>query len=89
SVKTTERNGLAVGFLQVREDDEIMMMAAKGKILRCRVDDIREIGRNTQGVRLFDLDGPDDRVAGMARLAERDEGPSDDGDGASPPSNSG
>ncbi|MEC4668945.1 MAG: DNA gyrase subunit A, partial [Nitrospirota bacterium] len=53
SVKTTERNGLAVGFLQVREDDEIMMMAAKGKILRCRVDDIREIGRNTQGVRLF------------------------------------
>ena len=85
SVKTTERNGLAVGFLQVREDDEIMMMAAKGKILRCRVDDIREIGRNTQGVRLFDLDGPDDRVAGMARLAERDEGPSDDGDGASPP----
>ena len=85
SVKTTERNGLAVGFLQVREDDEIMMMAAKGKILRCRVDDIREIGRNTQGVRLFHLDGPDDRVAGMARLAERDEGPSDDGDGASPP----
>ncbi|HRI38060.1 MAG TPA: DNA gyrase subunit A, partial [Nitrospira sp.] len=52
SVKTTERNGLAVGFLQVRDDDQIMLMAAQGKVLRCKVDDIREIGRNTQGVRL-------------------------------------
>ena len=70
SVKTTERNGLAVGFLQVREGDEIMLMAAKGKLLRCKVDDIREVGRNTQGVRVLDLDGDDDRVVGVARLAE-------------------
>jgi len=70
SVKTTERNGLAVGFLQVREGDEIMLMAAKGKLLRCKVDDIREVGRNTQGVRVLDLDGEDDRVIGVARLAE-------------------
>ncbi len=70
SVKTTERNGLAVGFLQVRDGDEIMLMAAQGKVLRCKVDDIREIGRNTQGVRLLDLDGGDDRVVAVARLAE-------------------
>ncbi|TKS60014.1 MAG: DNA gyrase subunit A [Nitrospira sp.] len=70
SVKTTERNGLAVGFLQVRDDDEIMLMAAQGKVLRCKVDDIREIGRNTQGVRILDLDGDEDRVVGVARLAE-------------------
>ena len=70
SVKTTERNGLAVGFLQVRDGDEIMLMAAQGKVLRCKVDDIREIGRNTQGVRILDLDGGDDRVVGVARLAE-------------------
>ena len=70
SVKTTERNGLAVGFLQVRDGDEIMLMAAKGKLLRCKVDDIREVGRNTQGVRVLDLDGDDDRVIGVARLAE-------------------
>ena len=88
SVKTTDRNGKAVGFLQVRDDDEIMMMAAKGKVLRCRVDDIREIGRNTQGVRVFDLDGPDDRVIGIARLADRDEAPSDNGDGGPPADNS-
>ncbi len=70
SVKTTERNGLAVGFLQVRNDDEIMIMAAQGKILRCKVDDMREIGRNTQGVRVLELDSPEDRVVGVARLAE-------------------
>ena len=70
SVKTNERNGLAVGFLQVRDGDEIVLMAAQGKVLRCKVDDIREIGRNTQGVRLLDLDGEEDRVVGVARLAE-------------------
>ncbi|HMU55558.1 MAG TPA: DNA gyrase subunit A [Nitrospira sp.] len=82
SVKTTERNGPAVGFLQVRDDDEIMMMAAQGKVLRCKVDDIREIGRNTQGVRILDLDGEEDRVVAVARLAEsaeRDDAVADDG----------
>jgi len=64
---------LAVGFLQVREGDEIMLMAAKGKVLRCRVDDIREVGRNTQGVRVIELEGEDDRVVGVARLAESSE----------------
>jgi DNA gyrase subunit A len=74
SVKTTEKNGLAVGFLQVRDEDEIMLMAAQGKILRCKVDDISEIGRNTQGVRVLELDSPEDRVVGVARLAESSEG---------------
>ncbi len=81
SVKTTERNGLAIGFLQVRDGDEIMLIAAQGKVLRCKVDDIREIGRNTQGVRILDLDGEGDRVVGVARLAEsverEDGGPED------------
>ncbi len=72
SVKTTERNGHAVGFLQVRDEDEIMLMAAMGKVLRCKVDDIREIGRNTQGVRLLDLEGDEDRVVAVARLVERE-----------------
>ena len=82
SVKTTERNGLAVGFLQVRDGDEIMLMAAQGKVLRCKVGDIREIGRNTQGVRILDLDGDDDRVVAVARLAdavEREEAGPDEG----------
>jgi len=84
SVKTTERNGLAVGFLQVRDGDEIMLMAAQGKVLRCKVDDIREIGRNTQGVRILDLDGDEDRVVAVARLAEsveREEAAADENGG--------
>ncbi|MBM4139428.1 MAG: DNA gyrase subunit A [Nitrospira sp.] len=73
SVKTTEKNGLAVGFLQVRDSDQIMLMAAQGKVLRCKVGDLREIGRNTQGVRILDLDGDEDRVVAAARLAETGE----------------
>jgi len=80
SVKTTERNGPAVGFLQVRDEDEIMLMAAQGKVLRCKVDDIREIGRNTQGVRLLDMDGVEDRVVAVARLVEREEGAPEEGE---------
>ena len=83
NVKTTERNGLAVSFLQVRDEGEIMLIAAKGKLLRCRVDDIRETGRNTQGVRILELEGEGDRVVGVARLAEREEGPVGDENGPS------
>jgi DNA gyrase subunit A len=69
SVKVTDRNGPAVSFHQVRGDDEIMVMTAEGKILRTRMDDVREIGRNAQGVRLIDMEETD-RVVGVAKLAE-------------------
>ena len=69
SVKVTEKNGPAVSFHQVRDDDEIMVMTAEGKILRTKVDDVREISRNAQGVRLIDM-GENDRVIGVAKLAE-------------------
>src|SRR5438128_497725 len=69
SVKVTEKNGHAVSFHQVRDGDEIMVMTAEGKILRTRVDDVREIGRNAQGVRLIDMEDTD-RVVGVAKLAE-------------------
>ncbi len=69
SVKVTDRNGPAVSFHQVRGDDEIMVMTAEGKILRTRMDDVREIGRNAQGVRLIEMEETD-RVVGVAKLAE-------------------
>ena len=69
SVKVTDKNGPAVSFHQVRDGDEIMVMTAEGKILRTKVDDVREIGRNAQGVRLIDMEGTD-RVVGVAKLAE-------------------
>ncbi|MEP6601224.1 MAG: DNA gyrase subunit A [Nitrospirota bacterium] len=92
SVKVTEKNGPAVSFHQVRDDDEIMVMTAEGKILRTKVDDVREISRNAQGVRLIDM-GENDRVIGVAKLAETTpEGVIEaDGDesGPSPQSNGG
>jgi DNA gyrase subunit A len=73
SVKVTEKNGPAISFHQVWDADEVMLMSAEGMILRARMGDIREIGRNAQGVRLMDLP-EDDRLVGVAKLAETDGG---------------
>ncbi len=78
SIKVTEKNGLAVSFHQVKESDEIMIMTSEGKILRTRVADLRDVGRNAQGVRLIDVEDTD-RVVDVAKLAESadDEGSND------------
>jgi len=62
-IKTTDRNGPVVGIAAVREDDELLMMTARGKIQRIRASDISVIGRNTQGVRIMSLDEADTLVA--------------------------
>jgi DNA gyrase subunit A len=72
TIKTTERNGDVVGILQVSDDDEIMMITAHGKVIRLKLKSIRTIGRNTQGVRLFDLD-KEDKIKDVALLAEKEE----------------
>jgi DNA gyrase subunit A len=60
----------------VTDDDQIMLITSRGKVIRLRVNEIRVIGRNTQGVRLIGLE-EGERVASVARLAEReDEGES-------------
>jgi len=69
TIKTSERNGKAIGALQVVDDDEIMMVTNAGKIIRTYMKNVRVIGRNTQGVNLFRLaDG--ERVVAMDRVAE-------------------
>jgi DNA gyrase subunit A len=72
NIQTSERNGRVVGIAYVRGDDEVMFITQQGKILRTRTEDIRTIGRATQGVRLIDLE-EGDRVVSVARLAEEDE----------------
>ncbi|HZT22045.1 MAG TPA: DNA gyrase subunit A [Verrucomicrobiae bacterium] len=59
TMKTTEKTGAAVGALTVRENDEIMLITFKGQMVRTRVADIREAGRNTQGVKLVTLEAGD------------------------------
>ena len=55
SIKTNERNGEIVGAVQVKSDDEIMMITNNGTLVRIAVNDVSEMGRNTQGVRLIRL----------------------------------
>ncbi len=61
-IKASKRNGPVVSITRVREDDEVMMITAKGQIQRIAVSDIRVMGRNTQGVRLMNLDDDDTLV---------------------------
>jgi DNA gyrase subunit A len=56
----------------VTNEDQIMLVSSGGKVVRIRVNEIRVIGRNTQGVRLIDLE-EGERVAAVARLAERED----------------
>ena len=55
SIQTNERNGEVVGAVQVRGDDEMMLITNSGTLVRIAVGDISEMGRNTQGVRLIRL----------------------------------
>jgi DNA gyrase subunit A len=72
TMKTTEKTGRVIGVQLVGADDQLMLITNTGKIIRLRINDIRVIGRNTQGVRLIDLD-EGERVVSLARLAEKEE----------------
>ncbi len=69
SIKTTERNGRAVDHLQVRDEDEVVMITNNGKLIRTKVSSISILGRNTQGVKLMDL-GDDDQIVSIGRVAD-------------------
>ncbi|GAB4170322.1 MAG: DNA gyrase subunit A [Terrimicrobiaceae bacterium] len=55
TMKTTEKTGGVAGALTVRDGDEMMLITNKGKMVRTRVSEVRETGRNAQGVKLIDL----------------------------------
>src|SRR5919106_3896160 len=66
-IKTGGRNGHVVGMLQVRDEDDLLVVTTKGKIIRMHALDVSSQGRNTWGVRIIDLE-PDDRVGSIARV---------------------
>jgi DNA gyrase subunit A len=76
TMKTTEKTGDVISVHMVHEDDQLMLVTSGGKVIRFRASEVRVIGRNTQGVRLIDVE-ESERVASVARLAEQQ----DDGDG--------
>jgi DNA gyrase subunit A len=73
TMKTNEKTGNAVGALTVKDADEIMLITVAGQMVRTRVSDIREAGRNTQGVKLIDLEPPDKLKAIAPVISEEKE----------------
>ncbi len=69
SIQGSERNGEVVGAVLVRDDDEIMLITNGGTLVRTRVNEISRMGRNTQGVRLINVD-EDENLVGIERILE-------------------
>ena len=86
TLKKTEKTGSIVALKEVIPDDELMMITRHGVIIRLPVDGIRVIGRNTQGVKVMNLDSGD-AVVDVARVVKEDEAGAEGvvgGDEASP-----
>jgi len=69
NIKTTGRNGEVVTVLNVKDDDSILIVTARGMMVRTPVENISKIGRATQGVRVIRLKA-NDRVQAAARVIE-------------------
>ncbi len=83
-IQTTERNGRMVGAVQIRDDDEVMLISSGGTLVRTRVDGISVQSRNTQGVRLIRLN-EDDRLVGLDRVMAMQDDEDDSGDDGTAP----
>ncbi|MDP2340052.1 MAG: DNA gyrase subunit A [Deltaproteobacteria bacterium] len=73
TIKTTERNGRVAGAIQVNPGDQAMLITNGGTLIRINTDEVSEISRNTQGVRLINVD-EGEKVIAITRIAE----PADD-----------
>ncbi len=81
TMKTTEKTGGVVGALTVRDADEIMLITIAGQMVRTFVKDIREAGRNTQGVKLIELEEGDKLQAIAPVISEQQEDAAGDASG--------
>jgi DNA gyrase subunit A len=81
-IKASKRNGPIVGVKFLRGEEQVMLITEKGMIIRLNTVDISTIGRNTQGVRLIQLE-EGDRLVSVARLAERED--DEESPGSPPP----
>jgi DNA gyrase subunit A len=72
TVKRTEKTGAVVALKEVLPEDELMLVTRQGVIIRLPVEGIRVIGRNTQGVKVMNLDAGDS-VMDVARVVREDD----------------
>ncbi|HEX6162366.1 MAG TPA: DNA gyrase subunit A [Vicinamibacterales bacterium] len=76
NVEVTDKNGPVVAIAQIHANEELLVMTEWGKILRTPANEIRTIGRATQGVRLMELEGEDKIVSvALVEAANGDEPP--------------
>src|SRR5882672_3442598 len=73
AIQTSARNGNVVAATLVETKDEIMLITTGGVLIRTRVSEIREMSRSTQGVTLINL-GPDEKLAGLQKIVDSDDG---------------
>src|SRR5262249_52047913 len=72
TLNRTERTGNVIALMEVLAEDEIMIITKSGMIIRSPVSQVRVAGRNTQGVKLVNLDGSD-VVTAVARVVPDDD----------------
>ena len=72
TMKCTEKTGQVVGAAAVADDDELMLMTTGGQSIRIRVSDVRETGRNAQGVKLVTLN-EEEKLQDIAPVRESSE----------------
>ena len=70
-IKTSERNGPVIGVVRICDDDELLMITARGKLQRIAANEVSVLGRNTQGVRVMNLD-EDDTLVAVKRVPQED-----------------
>lgn len=69
TVNTTEKVGKMITIKEVFEDDDLMIITTKGKVIRQSIKALRKMGRATQGIRLIKL-GQDDKIGDVARIVK-------------------
>ena len=70
--KTTDKVGNVVGTLKVNAAQELILSTDQGQVIRMKISDISVLGRNTQGVRLINLDEKQEFVSGLAVVDDED-----------------
>ncbi len=70
--KTTDKVGSVVGTKKVSATQELILSTDQGQVIRMKISDISILGRNTQGVRLINLDEKDEFVSGLAVIMDED-----------------
>jgi len=72
NIKTTDKNGKVAGIAHVSDDDQVLIISEQGMIIRFPVSGVRSMGRNTQGVRLINIE-EGDKVVATIKLVDKDQ----------------